>query len=70
MFQRPYGLENSKDMERFLDILENILSIVFLVSLCLLALGSVFVWHDWRYTVVFTICIILWLYANYRKSYE
>ena len=43
--------------------IEKILMLIILVCLCVLAWASVFVWHNDVTAIVFTVCIIIWLFV-------
>lgn len=57
-------------MDRLVDILEGVFSIVVGICLFSLLLGAIFVWRDWILVAVFAVCNILWVVAlvmSYRS---
>ena len=51
-----------------MEKIEKIIMLIILACLCVLAWASVFVWHNAITTVVFTVCIIIWLFGLNSES--
>ena len=50
-----------------METLENILWIVSLICLSLLALASVFIWHNAVTAILFAMCVVIWIIGTYKK---
>mgnify|MGYP004452389475 CR=1 FL=1 len=51
-----------------MEKLETILMILILICISILALLSVFVWHNMVTTIIFIIAIFIWLWALDRNE--
>lgn len=54
-------------MDRFIDFLENLISVLLLVCLCGLALGALLVWRSWPFCLIFAVCAVIWIFGWRKK---
>ena len=59
----PYIFLKHRLSATIMKKIEKIIMLIILACLCVLAWASVFVWHNAVTAIVFTVCIIIWLFG-------